>query len=88
MRLFVATLGVALALACSAAPALSMPAHDSRSDSVVRSQEAVEPITNSPAVEAAGTGALVVVLIGAGALLAGAGVGFAAGHRRELRTTA
>lgn len=78
MRSFIAVLGAVLALACTAAPALSMPAVDSRSDTVVRHDAVPAPVTAVPTGDAAGIGAAVVVLIGAAALLAGAGVGFGA----------
>ena len=76
MRSLFAALAAAFVLACCAAPAMSMPIRDSGSDSGARLDAAPEPVTAVP--DASGIGTAVVVLIGAGALLAGAGVGFGA----------
>jgi hypothetical protein len=80
MRSFIALVGALLVLACSAVPALAMPAYDSPSEAATRPQVVREPVTAVPAADAAGTGAAVVVLVGGVALLAGAGVGFGAGR--------
>jgi hypothetical protein len=85
MRSFIAVLGAVLVLASSAAPALSMPAVDSRSDTVLRQSGAPEPVAGFPAAGDTGTGIAVVVLIGAAALLTGAGIGFGAA-RVQWRT--
>jgi preprotein translocase subunit SecE len=85
MRSFIAVFGAVIALACSAAPALSMPAYDSLSPTVSRPKAVAEPVSAFPASSDTGTGTVVVVLIGAAALVAGAGAGFGAAHA-SLRT--
>ena len=90
MRSLIAVLGAVLTLAFSAAPALSMPAHDSLSDTVVRQKAVSEPVIPAPIGDGSGTGASVVIVIGAAALLTGAGLGFGAARasRRPRGATA
>jgi hypothetical protein len=84
MRTFLAIVGAAVALACSAAPALSMPIYHDRASTV----ESPQTVTAAPVDGESGTAAIVVVLIGTGALVAGTGLGFAAAHRRPLGSAA
>ena len=84
MRSTIAVLAAVLALAVTAAPALSMPAYDSRSETIVRPAAVAQPDGAVPAAPDGGAGALVVVLIGAAGLVAGAAGGFGAAHRLAL----
>jgi hypothetical protein len=74
MRTFIALLATLTALACSAASAVAMPA-DPVSRPATAQPEAPSVSTTTPADD---DGTLPVVIVGSCALLAGAGVGFAA----------
>jgi hypothetical protein len=84
MRSSLAVIGAVVALAVTAAPALSMPAYDSRSETIVRPAAVAQPVDAVPAAPDGGAGTLVVVLVGAAGLVAGAAGGFGAAHRLAL----